>query len=243
MPVEPGAPDSQRIDLSSLARARVPESTSTSEIGLVERVGPAAPAIMHERPRRAQSSRMAPRVTRVLSGLGLIVAYFAICLSPLAIVSIFSHAPSRPFLIELSVALGYVGLAMMVMQFVLVSRVRWLAAPFGIDILQRFHREIAFVAMAFVFAHPLLLLVQSAPTYLPLFDMRTAPWRARYAVSSVVAMTLVVLVSVWRRWLRVPYEVWRVTHRLLSVAIIVLALLHMIGVNRLTSQPGGMAVV
>ena len=82
------------------------------------------------------------------------------------------------------VGLGYVGLSMMVLQFTLVSRIKWLAAPFGIDILQRFHRQVSFVALAFVLAHPALLLAQSLPTYLPLFDLRTAPWRARFAVGS-----------------------------------------------------------
>jgi predicted ferric reductase len=179
----------------------------------------------------------------VLVGLGLITAYVAICLAPLAIVSIGSHAPRRPFLIELSVALGYVGLSMMVLQFTLVSRIKWLARPFGIDILHRFHRQVSFVALAFVLAHPILLLVQSLPTYLPLFDLRTAPWRARFAVSSVAALLLVVFVSLWRRKLRLSYEVWKLTHGVLSVSVMGLALAHMVGVNRFTSGIGGRAVV
>jgi len=203
---------------------------------------PATPA----RPRAAAWRRpagMNPRVTNVLVGLALIAAYVAICLAPLAIVSIGYHAPRRPFLIELSVALGYVGLAMMVLQFTLVSRIRWLAEPFGIDILHRFHRQVSFVALAFVLAHPLLLLVQSAPTYLPLFDLRTAPWRARFAVSSVAALLLVVFVSLWRRKLRIPYEVWKLSHGVLSVSVMGLALAHMVGVNRFTSGTGGRMVV
>jgi predicted ferric reductase len=179
----------------------------------------------------------------VLGGLGLITAYVAICLAPLAIVSLGSRAPRRPFLVELSVALGYVGLAMMVLQFTLVSRIRWLARPFGIDILHRFHRQVSFVALAFVLAHPALLLVQSVPTYLPLFDLRTAPWRARFAVGSVGALLLVVFVSVWRRKLRLPYEAWKLSHGILSISVMFLALAHMVGVNRFTSGPGGRAVV
>jgi predicted ferric reductase len=204
-------------------------------------------------PRRAPATRpqpawrrpagVAPGVRRVLVGLALLAAYVAVCLAPLAIVSVGSHAPRRPFLVELSVALGYVGLAMMVLQFTLVSRIKWLAAPFGIDILQRFHRQVSFVALAFVLAHPALLLVQSAPTYLPLFDLRTAPWRARFAVGSLAALLLVVFVSVWRRKLRLPYELWKLSHGVLSVSVMGLALAHMVGVNRFTSGPGGRAVV
>jgi len=206
---------------------------------------PAAGAVRVARPLPAwrRPVGVAPGATRVMAGMALIAAYLAFCLAPLAIVSIGSHTPHRPFLVELSVALGYVGLAMMVLQFTLVSRIKWLAAPFGIDILQRFHRQVSFVALAFVLAHPALLLAQSLPTYLPLFDLRTAPWRARFAVSSVVALLLVVFVSIWRRKLRLPYEVWKVTHGVLSVSVLFLALAHMVGVNRFTSSPGGKAVV
>jgi predicted ferric reductase len=203
---------------------------------------PAAPAI-RPAPAWRRPAGVAPGTTRVMAAMALIAVYVAICLAPLAIVSIDSPTPHRPFLVELSVALGYVGLSMMVLQFTLVSRIKWLAAPFGIDILQRFHREVAFVALALVLAHPALLLVQSLPTYLPLFDLRTAPWRARFAVSSVVALLLVVFVSLWRRKLRIPYEVWKVTHGVLSVSVMFLALAHMVGVNKFTSSIGGKVVV
>jgi predicted ferric reductase len=190
-----------------------------------------------------RQARLDPAASQVLVGIGLIAAYIAICLSPLAIVSIGHTVPRRPFLVDFSVALGYVGLAMMVLQFTLVSRIKWLAKPFGIDVLQCFHREVSYVALAFVFAHPALLLVQSVPTYLPLFDVRTAPWRARYAVAACAALLLVVFVSIWRRKLRVPYELWKFSHGLLSTGVMFLALAHMVGVNRFTAGTGGRLVV
>jgi predicted ferric reductase len=184
-----------------------------------------------------------PTVGRVLLGLGLIVVYLALCLSPLVIVSIGYRASGRPFLVEFSVGLGYVALAMMILQFFLVSRVRWLAAPFGVDILHRFHREVSFVAVVFILLHPVLLLLQNAQGFLPLLDVWTAPWRARLAVGSLVALLLLVMLSIWRRPLRVPYDAWKGTHNLLALAVIVLGLGHMIGVNRFTNTAGGRVVV
>jgi predicted ferric reductase len=179
----------------------------------------------------------------VLVGLGLIVAYVAICLAPLVVVALGSRQAGRPFLVEFSVALGYVGLVMLALQFAMVSRSRWLAAPFGVDILQRFHGEVSFVALAFVLAHPALLVVQNARVYLPLFDLGTSPWRARLGIAAVAVLLVVVLLSVGRRALRLSYEMWQATHRFLSVGVIVLGLAHMIGVNRFTSEAGGRAVV
>jgi predicted ferric reductase len=224
-------PSRQPGPMPELPRPRRPEDRTA---------GQAAAAA---RPDRVGPARLDPAVAKVLTALGLIAAYIAICLAPLVIVSIDDHGPRRPFLVEFSVALGYVGLSMMVLQFTLVSRIKWLARPFGIDVLQRFHREVSFVALAFVFAHPLLLLVKSVPTYLPLLDVRTAPWRARYAVLSLAALLLVVFVSVWRRKLRLSYEVWKVSHGVLSTAVMFFALAHMVGVNRLTGQVSGRLVV
>ena len=238
-----GGPSADVVDLRSVSRMAMRPAFPRRIVAPAGASGaPAAPA---GRPRARWRERVGidPRVLRVLAAVGLLAAYLCICLAPLAIVSAGSHAPRRPFLIELSVALGYVGLAMMVLQFTLVSRIKWLSTPLGIDLLHRFHREVSFVALAFVLAHPLLLLAQSVPAYLPLFDLRTAPWRARFAVGSLAALLLVVFVSLWRRKLRLSYELWKVSHGILSTSVLFLALAHMVGVNRFTSGPGGRAVV
>lgn len=189
------------------------------------------------------SARLHPTVKRVLLGVALVTAYAGVCLAPLAVVGIGYPAPRRPFLIQGSVALGYIGLSMIMLQFVLVSRVRWLAEPFGIDVLHRFHREVSFTALAFILAHPALLLVQAAPSYLSLFYLPTAPWRARFAIASLAALVLVVALSVWRRKLRLSYEVWKLTHAVLAVAVVSFGLAHMVGVDRYTSGLGGRLVV
>src|SRR5262245_12755342 len=77
----------------------------------------------------APAAPLDPEVAKVLTALGLIATYIAICLAPLAVVSIDGPTIRRPFLVEFSVGLGYVGLSMMVLQFTLVSRIKWLARP------------------------------------------------------------------------------------------------------------------
>lgn len=219
-----------------LGPAARPAGGWAAEVDGLERPGKARPTFM-------RSAGLDPAVRKVLLGLTLIAAYVAICVAPLAVVNIGYDAPRRPFLINFSVALAYVGLMMMMLQFTLVSRIKWLAAPFGIDILHRFHKEISFTALAFILAHPGLLLVQAASQYLYLLEWPIAPWRARFAVLSLGALFLVVLVSVWRRKLRVSYEVWKITHGVLSTAVIYLGLAHMVGVSKFTSGVGGEAVV
>jgi len=173
-----------------------------------------------------------------LGAISWVSLYFVLCLAPLAI-ALAGRVPSdRPFLVEFSVALGFVGLSIMCLQFALVARYKVVAAPFGIDALMRFHKQITWVAVGFVLGHPILLFIQDPHMYLPLLNVFTAPWRARFAVAAVVLLLVLVGTSIYRLKLKLSYETWQLTHGLLAIAVVVLALLHMNGVGRYT---GGFA--
>jgi predicted ferric reductase len=161
----------------------------------------------------------------VLSGLAWVLLYLAFCLVPLVLVLGQNRPAGRPFLVEFSVALGFVGLSILALQFALIGRFKPVAAPFGIDALLQYHVQITFVALAFALAHPILLFTADSK-YLALLNLVTAPWRARFAFTSVIALIVLVGLSVWRRRLRLSYEVWQATHGLLAVVVVLCALLH-----------------
>ena len=160
-----------------------------------------------------------------LSGLAWVALYLLLCLAPLVLAVGQDRPPSRSFLVEFSVALGFVGLSILTLQFALIARFKAVAAPFGIDVLQQYHVQITFVGLAFALAHPVLLFVADSK-YLPLLNLATAPWRARFAFISVVALLVLVGLSVWRRALHLSYEWWQATHGLLAVIVVLFALLH-----------------
>jgi predicted ferric reductase len=56
----------------------------------------------------------------------------------------------RPFLVEASVATGFLALPLMVFQFALVSQARPASRPFGSDALMQFHAQMGLVALAAV---------------------------------------------------------------------------------------------
>ncbi|GAA4169392.1 ferric reductase-like transmembrane domain-containing protein [Gryllotalpicola koreensis] len=161
----------------------------------------------------------------LLSGLVWIFLYLAFCLAPLLLVVGQDNPPGRAFLVEFSVALGFVGLSVLALQFALIARFQTVAAPFGIDALLKYHVQITFFGLGFALAHPIILFFAD-PKYLPLLDLATAPWRARFAFTSVIALLALVVLSLWRQRLRVSYEVWHITHGLLAVAVVLFALLH-----------------
>jgi predicted ferric reductase len=47
-----------------------------------------------------------------------------------------------------------VGLTQIAVQFVLIARFKRVTAPYGIDIILQYHRQIALVAVAAILAHP-----------------------------------------------------------------------------------------
>lgn len=162
--------------------------------------------------------------------------YLAVAVVPLFFAVLGESPPPGGFLVDFSVALGFIGLSMMGLQFALVARFQSMAAPFGEDAVVQFHRQIAPVATVLILAHPLLLIVRDSGV-IALFDPVTAPWRARFAVASTVCLVAVVLTSVWRRRLRIRYEVWQALHAVLAVAAVVFALAHIALVGRYVDTP------
>ncbi|MFI1919173.1 ferric reductase-like transmembrane domain-containing protein [Nocardia sp. NPDC020380] len=163
----------------------------------------------------------------MMRGIGWLGLYVAVAVVPLVFAVLGPQSANRGFWLEFSVALGFVGMSMMGMQFALVARFQAMAAPFGEDALVRFHRQISYVALAFILAHPVLLQVGGVDVA-RLLNLAQAPWRARFAVASVVLLLMLVATSVWRRRLRIRYEVWQVLHGVLSVLIVGFALAHML---------------
>lgn len=163
-----------------------------------------------------------------------IVAYVLICLFPLAVALLYPAPLGRGFWIEFSVALGFIGLAMMVLQFVLTARVNRIEASYGIDILIQFHRFTSMAAFVMVVAHPIMLFIAD-PETLALLNFPEAPWRARMAVIATVGFLVMVVTTIWRRPLNIPYEPWRAMHSLLAVVTVGFGFGHAIGVSNYLS--------
>ncbi len=153
--------------------------------------------------------------------------YLFLILFPL-IVGAVAHpgGAQRAFVLEFAVACGYVGLAMIVFEFALIARVQFLAGAFGQDALQQFHRQMGYVAMIFVLAHPIFLFLYGYPwTLLSPFSGATL-WMWRWGVISFWALILLVLLTIVRKHLKISYERWQVAHRGLAIVVVPCALIH-----------------
>jgi predicted ferric reductase len=172
----------------------------------------------------------------VNSGGAWTAVYLGLVLAPLVVLFVGDPVPPGGFWWDLAIALGFAGLAMMSVQFILTARFKRATAPFGIDVIYYFHRYIAGMAFAIVLAHPAIILTAN-PDLVFYLNPLEAPWFMTVGVLSIVALTLVIVTSYWRGALGISYESWRVIHTGLAVAAVLLALLHVQGVGFYVAEP------
>ena len=156
--------------------------------------------------------------------------YFLLVFLPIVLLMIFPRPQGREFLREVSVALGFMGMALLGLQTIPTSRLKLFVQHFPMDTLYQFHHGLSIFTFLVLLVHPILLFINN-PGTLQLLNLVTAPWRAKAAVLSIIAMLILVVTSVWRVVMKIKYDVWRWIHDALAYLAIGLALFHMFKVN------------
>jgi len=162
-----------------------------------------------------------------------VIAYLGAVLSPLVFAAIGGSQPDHGFWTNFSVALGFVGLAMMGLEFAMVARIRPLAAPFGQDALLQFHRQIGYVGLAFVLVH---FAISANWDQLTLSKALHAPLLVWFGMAALLSLIALIVSSVWRQRLRLSYEAWHITHTVLALVLVLGALGHILFVDEYVSS-------
>jgi predicted ferric reductase len=156
-------------------------------------------------------------------GAALCAAYPALVLTPLAAFALLAQRPHRAPAAEMGVACAVVAFTVLALQFVVAARLRWIEAPFGLDVLLRFHRMMAFVALALLCLHPLLIASEEGWALLTRWQARWPLWAGRLALALLVAHAAA---AACRRTLRLRYETWRRLHNAVALLLLALASWH-----------------
>ncbi len=162
--------------------------------------------------------------------------YLALILAPLLALMVVNIPAKGGFWWNVAVALGVAALAMMAMQFLLTARFRVLTAPFGIDVIYYFHRYLAYALLVAALLHPLIFRLAD-PGLLPDLHPFTADWPMQSGMLALAALLVIMVTSVWRKRLRLPYEYWRWLHLLFAVLAIGLAFAHVAAIGYYSAHP------
>jgi predicted ferric reductase len=165
-----------------------------------------------------------------------LLAYFLVLIAPFLLIMIGPRPEPREFWRELSVALGFGGLALMGVQFVPTARLRAFTNLFPLDVVYYFHPRASVLAFVLVLAHPLILFWYN-PTAVQLLDPVSAPLRAFYGVISLVALIGLLITSVFRKELNINYETWRTVHAIFALIVVLTAMLHILGIDYYLAMP------
>jgi predicted ferric reductase len=168
------------------------------------------------------------RLSYAVHGTIWIAVYLLFILAPLFALLAGTWPPARDFWTEFAVALGYSGLAMMGLQIGLTARFRYVTKPWGEDVIYHFHRQISLIAVGLIVAHAVIL-TAGRPQMLAPLNMLQAPWSARFAIVSIVALIALVVAALWRVRLKISYEAWHLSHIILAVVAIGAGIAHMVG--------------
>lgn len=155
--------------------------------------------------------------------------YLVIALLPLA-GGIVNLAHGRGFWLNLSIAFGFVSLSIFGLQFINVLRVRFLSRPVGMLEAFGFHRYMGYAGTGFAIAH-LVILLAIDRKYWALLNLATNPARAKFAMAATAALLVLIVTTVWRQKLGIPYRRWHKLHWALALLVFSLALVHAVLVN------------
>jgi predicted ferric reductase len=159
-----------------------------------------------------------------------VVVYFLLLFIPFIVLFIAPRPSGREFWREFAVGLGFAGLSLIGMQFLLPARIPFITEVFRLRDLNDTHHNLSLVGLVLIAAHVVILLLHNPRIIRSLLSIRAA-WPIWGGVISLFLMIIIVIASVWQSEINISHQPWRVKHIALSILGIVLVLAHIFGVS------------
>ncbi|WP_027183731.1 ferredoxin reductase family protein [Desulfovibrio inopinatus] len=159
----------------------------------------------------------------MLRGVLLIAAYIGVAIIPLVVAGAFVPGGDN-FAEEFAKALGLAGLALLGLQPLIVARLKSICRPFGLDMVIRFHRFMALLAVVFLACHPVFLAIgHNSPRLLISIDL---PWYIWAGKITLVLVIVQILTSIFRKKIGWSFERWRTVHMVVGPLLLLAGLTH-----------------
>ncbi len=158
------------------------------------------------------------------TAISRIVLYLAVLLAPIIVVLCFHLKTSDVFIYNIGRSLALMAFAIFFLQIVLASRLKWVEAPFGLNLTFPFHRRMGTLAAILLIMHPFCMAAGGGGWDL-IYGLKIDWWI--WVGKTALALLLInVIVSLWRARWKIKFEKWRLTHNIIGPLVIVLAVVH-----------------
>jgi len=170
----------------------------------------------------------------------LVSLYLTVVLLPLVLAA-SSGRPPRSLLNELASGAGLLAFSIILIEFVLSGRFRFVSGRIGMDVTMRFHQLLARSALILAIVHPFLY--RGPFGYQRPWDVTrqlTLSTEFGDLTTGLVAWVLLgtfVLLSIARDQLPYKYETWRLMHGFGALLIAAFALHHALNAGRYSQDP------
>jgi len=161
----------------------------------------------------------------------LIAAYALLLALPPALALGFGDARTEEFnlLEDLGKVFALMGVTILLLQPILAARIKWLERPFGQDMLIRFHRNMAVVALGLLASHPLLIAAGEDKWFI-LYSI-DLPWYVFAGRAALLFTFFTVAGSLAFRKLPLSFERWRLVHGLAAPLTFLLFMSHVMVIS------------
>lgn len=156
-------------------------------------------------------------------GVFLAAIYPLLAIAPLVIIAVLHPRSDHLRAAEVGVDCAAVGYTILLLQFVITARFRWIEAPFGLDVLMVFHRAMALVATTLLCVHPFLVPWGEGGWLLTRWHVDWYIWAGRATLALLLVQAAA---GLSRRVMRIPYERWRRIHNLVAPVVLALGFAH-----------------
>ncbi len=176
---------------------------------------------------------------RRLAPIVLAIVLLGLVGLPAAVLLALPAAWHEPLWHVVSLVAAVAASGLLLLTFVLPSRIRLITSSLGVERLLLRHRMIAVAAMLLALGHVLVVLVRPDGG-LGVLDLRVAPPRVWAGSAATLGLVLLILLGLTRRRRRPRYEGWRLVHVVLANTVLFGVLLHVWWLRHLTEYRVGL---
>ncbi len=168
-----------------------------------------------------------------------LILFFAIVLFPTAVLVITNtrNGTWRNWQRDLASCFGMLGLSLMILSFIPITREKHITNTFNMDSVYKFHHAFSTAGFWLAVFHVVFLWINNLSIANLLNVFGNYPLYTKAGTFALLQQQLLVFFSYFRKELRINYDFWKIGHSLLAVVMVVFGLIHILGVNYYTANP------